>query len=99
MSENFDLRDEVCGIVRDSLSCPCWGMGGGSVGERLAQEGWREALRARWERALRMAEQGSPEACRLLYLVGAELRFKHPRSGTVLRFGPELPGEIFNVCA
>jgi hypothetical protein len=42
---------------------------------------WRLDLERRWQEAVRVAERGWPEATRILYVIGAELRSAHPRTG------------------
>lgn len=72
-----NLNDEVSAIVYQSLTPPYIpSMGEGSELDHLQRAKWRSEIERRWQCAYTMAEGVSPEAIRILHVVGAEFGFE-----------------------
>lgn len=80
-----NLNDEVSAIVYQSLTPPhIPSMGEGSEMDHIQRAKWRSEIERRWQCAYTMAEGVSPEATRILQVVGAEFGFE--RRGRKLSF-------------
>lgn len=72
-----NLNDEVSAIVYQSLTPPYIpSMGEGSEMDHVQRAKWRGEIERRWQCAYTMAEGVSPEAIRILHVVGAEFGFE-----------------------
>jgi hypothetical protein len=71
------LNDEVSAIVYQSLTPPqMFNMGAGSEMDHMQRAKWRSEIERRWQYTYTMAEGVSPEAVRILQVVGAEFGFE-----------------------
>ena len=72
-----NLNDEVSAIVYQTLTPPqMFNMGAGSEMDHLQRAKWRSEIERRWQYTYTMAEGVSPEAIRILQVVGAEFGFR-----------------------
>lgn len=86
--EKPQLNDEVSAIVYQALTPPrMFNMGAGSEMDHIQRAKWRSEIERRWQCAYTMALGVSPEATRILQVVGAEFGFA--RNGSELRIDRE----------